>query len=130
MYSIADTNQPTYQLVGNGRFQLEINDFPCWVEASGAVSPQGGKVAPTYPWLPPSARTRSVARSDWNIDRPLRALIQTGVSNIGLVTLEMLDKVNVRFKTYKGGPVPGIVGLIRELMPGHPQIRCKGLHKS
>ena len=115
-----------YQLVGNGRFQLEINDFPCWVEANGAVSPHGGELAPIYPWLPPSARTRSVAHSEWNIDHPLRVLIHSGVPIIGRVTPEQLDNLNARLKNYKEGPVAGIVGLIRKLMPGAPTNPLQG----
>jgi len=124
--SLAEINQVMYQLVATGKFQVEIKDFLCWVEASGTAAGRPGITAATYPWLPPSQRTRSVAREDWSLDRPLRVLIQSGVSLVGAFSPEKLDKLNGRLKSYKQGPVAGVVGLIRELMPGAPTDPMQG----
>ena len=119
-YTIAEINQLMYQLVGNGRFQLEINGVPCWVDASGRPNNQAGDITAPYPWLPPSSRVRSVAREEWNIDRPMRVLIQAGLPVHRVVASEQVEKLNTRLKGYKPTPFDGVVGLIRELMPGAP----------
>jgi hypothetical protein len=125
-YPIEDVNQLMYQLVANGSFQAMVSAIPDRVYLTRRPKPPMSGNMPASSWLPPGVRSRSVARDEWSIDRPMKVLIWRGPPPYDVITPEQMSKITARLKGGKPTPVAGIAGLIRELMPGAPADLSQG----